>query len=410
MKQNESKRNKTKCFFGWIIEMKSNTTMARIDNVVEVKGRFTRKEIAQQPEMWNRTYEMIKERKSDIEKFFRGLSDKDVDVILTGAGSSAFIGRAVHGIRVPYQQKQGRVIPTTELLTHPEYFLQKEQATLLVSFARSGNSPESLAVVKMLDAYCQDAYHLIITCNEEGELYLMTDNNRSLRILLPPETNDVSLAMTSSFSSMMLAYILTAKVDRLAEEETKINQLAKWGELILSKYEKEIAQIAELEFERAVFLGAGPLLGTAEESHLKLQEMTDGKVMCAFNSFLGFRHGPRAIVNDKTLLVYLFSDDDYSRKYEYDLVRQINDSVKGMAQIAVSHMPLTIEQVAFDLDVRFGSASDSTTEIEYLCVAEIMLAQLLGFYKSLNLGLDPDAPSLSGTISRVVEGVIIYER
>jgi len=384
--------------------------MARIDNVVEVKGKFTRKEIAQQPEMWKRTFEMIRERKSDIEGFFGGFSDKDVDVILTGAGSSAFIGRAVHGIRIQHQQKQGRVIPTTELLTHPEYFLQKDRTTLLVSFARSGNSPESLAVVKMLDNYCLDAYHLIITCNEEGELYLMTDNSRSLRILLPPETNDVSLAMTSSFSSMMLAYILIAKIDRLEEENEKINRLAKWGDVILKKYEKQISQIASKEFERAVFLGAGPLLGIAEESHLKLQELTDGKVMCAFNSFLGFRHGPRAIVNEKTLLVYLFSDDDYSRKYEYDLVRQINQSVKGMAQVAVSHMPVAIEQVAFDVDVCFGEESDSSVEIEYLCVVEIMLAQLLGFYKSMSLGLNPDAPSSSGTISRVVEGVIIYER
>jgi len=384
--------------------------MARIDNVVEVKGKFTRKEIAQQPEMWKRTFEMIRERKSDIEGFFGGFSDKDVDVILTGAGSSAFIGRAVHGIRIQHQQKQGRVIPTTELLTHPEYFLQKDRTTLLVSFARSGNSPESLAVVKMLDNYCLDAYHLIITCNEEGELYLMTDYSRSLRILLPPETNDVSLAMTSSFSSMMLAYILIAKIDRLEEENEKINRLAKWGDVILKKYEKQISQIASKEFERAVFLGAGPLLGIAEESHLKLQELTDGKVMCAFNSFLGFRHGPRAIVNEKTLLVYLFSDDDYSRKYEYDLVRQINQSVKGMAQVAVSHMPVAIEQVAFDVDVCFGEESDSSVEIEYLCVVEIMLAQLLGFYKSMSLGLNPDAPSSSGTISRVVEGVIIYER
>lgn len=377
---------------------------------VDTKGEFTAKEIAQQPIVWKKTFETIESQKIEIENFLERFLDKDVDVVLTGAGSSAFIGNAVYGVRLKHQQKQSRVVPTTELITHPEYFLLPTMPTVLVSFARSGNSPESLAAVQVVDQFCKESYHIVITCDENGKLYTNTDPERTLKILLPPETNDISLAMTSSFSSMTLAFILLTKVDQLEKERAKINELSNWGNVILDKYEGLISDIASIDFERGVFLGSGPLRGTAEESHLKLQELTDGKVICAFNSFLGFRHGPRAIVNDKTLLVYLFSDDPLARKYEYDLVRQINQSEKGIAQVAISHKPVDIDGVTFDLNVCFGEANEENAEIEYLCVAEIMFAQLLGYHKSLNLNLNPDQPSMSGTISRVVEGVIIYNQ
>lgn len=381
----------------------------KTNNNIGVKsGEFTKKEIAQQPHIWKKIFELIHSRKIEIEGFLNKFTDKDTDFILTGAGSSAFIGNAVFGVRLKYQQKPSRVVPNTELITHPEYFLRKNATTVLVSFGRSGDSPESLAAVQTVDNYCEKAFHIIFTCNENGELYLQTDNTRSFRILLPPETNDVSLAMTSSFTSMMLAFILVSKIEWIEQEKKKINELSNCGNSLLHKYETPISEIAKLDFKRAVFLGSGPLIGTAEESHLKLQELTDGQVICAFNSFLGFRHGPRAIVNGDTLLVYLFSDDKNSRNYEFDLVRQINQTKKGLAQIAVSHQPVKINGVKFDLDICLENANGFELEIEYLCVLEVMFSQILGYYKSLSLGLNPDNPSVSGTISRVVEGVKIY--
>jgi tagatose-6-phosphate ketose/aldose isomerase len=371
-------------------------------------GMSTRKEILQQPLMWEKTYGIIRSRKDEITGFL-GRLPSDALVILTGAGSSAFIGNAVVGIMAKYNGRSAQAVPTTELITHPDYYLLPEKSVLLVSFARSGNSPESMAAVGVVDSYCRDAYHIIITCNENGELYRKNASPGILKILLPPETNDTGLAMTSSFSSMMLAFILTAKINDLQEEKDKVTLLAEWGRRILENYDREIKRIAGMDFSRAVFLGSGPLRGTAEESHLKLQELTDGAVICTFNSFLGFRHGPRAVVNDHTLLVYLFSDDIGSRDYEYDLVKQINKGNKGVAQISVAHEPVDIENVTFDLRIDFGTDSDPLACIEYLCIAEVLISQLLGFHKSLYLGLDPDNPSRSGSISRVVEGVKIYK-
>jgi tagatose-6-phosphate ketose/aldose isomerase len=384
--------------------------MKKVENIKDGLGAWTKKEIFHQPEMWEKTYDIIFSHAAEISDFLEKISASgDVDMVLTGAGSSAFVGNAVFGVRMKCQIQPSRVVPTTELITHPDHYLLKERTTVLVSFARSGNSPESIAAVDVVDQYCDNSYYILITCNENGALYQMPSSLKVLKLLLPPETNDVSLAMTSSFTSMMLAFILVAKIDTLTEEKEKVSQLSAWANIILSDYEKLIADIAAVDFKRAVFLGSGPLRGAAEESHLKLQELSDGEVICTFNSFLGFRHGPRAVVNDQTLLVYLFADDEHTRKYEYDLVKQINSSNKGLAQVSVSHKPVNIDGVRFDLELNFGKKDESDADIEYLCVAEVLFAQLLGFYKSIKLGLNPDNPSKSGTISRVVEGVKIYK-
>ena len=370
-------------------------------------GSHTKKEIFQQPLSWKGTFQIIKENKGRILSFFNKVLSDNLDIILTGAGSSAFIGEAVQGELLKRKGFLARPVATTDMLTHPGLFLSKNKKTLLVSFARSGNSPESIAAIRIVNRYCNDPSHIIITCNPEGQLYLETENENTLKLLLPPETNDESLAMTSSFTSMMLAYILITRIDNIDEEEIKVNELGSWIETMLVEKESNIASIASLDFKRVVFLGSGPLQGTAHESHLKVQELTDGYVICKYDTFLGFRHGPKVVINDQTLIVYLFSDDSLARLYEVDLVQQINRGNKGMAQIAISSKPMEIHDFEPTLEICYRGNSD-IMDISYLCIAHVVFAQLLGFYKSVALGLDPDSPSVSGTISRVVEGVNIY--
>lgn len=371
-------------------------------------GFNTKKEILHQPSVWLKTYELISKNAVNIQKFLNDVFSKDVDIILTGAGSSAFIGEAVRGVLLNRKGLITRPVSTTEIVTHPEHYLTSEKRTLLISFARSGNSPESIAAVDIVNKYCCESYHIIITCNSEGKLYKDSNDGNSLKVLLPEETNDISLAMTSSFTSMMLAFILIAKTDSLPEEKSSVDVLSGWISYLLDSYQDKIRELARIDFKRAVFLGSGPLVGTARESHLKLQELTDGHVICKFDSFLGFRHGPKAVINKDTLIVYLMSDDAHAQQYEYDLIRQVNGGNKGMAQVLISRKPVHIEGFYPDLEVSY-STNDKLLDIEYLCIAHVVFAQVLGYYKSLDLGLNPDQPSVSGAISRVVEGVIIYE-
>jgi tagatose-6-phosphate ketose/aldose isomerase len=128
--------------------------------------------------------------------------------------------------------------------------------------------------------------------------------------------------------------------------------------------------------------------------------MTDGKVICKHDSFLGFRHGPRAVTNTRSLVVYLFSNDNKAFQYEIDLVRSISEDQPEVPVVAVGRKIDGIKNLLLDID--FLHANDFTF------IAATLVAQLVSFYQSMFLNLHPDTPSVSGSINRVVQGVTIY--
>jgi tagatose-6-phosphate ketose/aldose isomerase len=376
------------------------------DNISQFRN-YTSREISSQPECWWQTWEYVKREQNTIRRFINKLFDvKDLVVILTGAGSSAFIGIALQGAFQKNTNVLTRAISTTDLVTHPDMFLQKEKPTLLVSFARSGDSPESIAAVNLTNEICREAYHLIITCNENGKLAREMNKENSLVFILPPDTNDRGLAMTASFTSMLLSGILISRINNFQNIEKQVSRLISYGTIILSRYTRKLQEISSQDFRRVVFLGSGPLLGAARESHLKLQELTDGRIICKHDSFLGFRHGPKAVIDKSTLVVYLFSNKKYAEQYEMDLVAEICEQAQGMYAVGISEQPKE-RDLCLDLDIILDDGSGTIDE-EFLAVCHVLPAQILGYYKSLSLGFNPDNPSESGVISRVVQGVKIY--
>jgi tagatose-6-phosphate ketose/aldose isomerase len=181
--------------------------------------------------------------------------------------------------------------------------------------------------------------------------------------------------------------------------------LVSYGENILSKYSEKLLQVAKMNFKRVVFLGSGPLKGIATESHLKLQELTDGKIICKDDSFLGFRHGPKAVIDEHTIIVFLFSSDTYIAQYEDDLVNEICRQNQGKYSIGVQEN--VKNDNCLNLTIKMGDDQETLDE-EFLTICSVLPAQILGYYKSVELGLNPDNPSESGAISRVVQGVNIY--
>ncbi|HEY8396369.1 MAG TPA: sugar isomerase, partial [Flavihumibacter sp.] len=251
----------------------------------------------------------------------------------------------------------------------------------------------------------RELYHLIITCNSNGRLASDLRYGHSHVFLLPSEANDKSLAMTGSFSGMLLSGLLICRIHEIERLKETVQQLCKYGETILTEYYQPLKETAALPFNRAVFLGSGPLKAIANESELKLQELTDGKIVCKFDSFLGFRHGPRAVLHPDTLLVYLFSNNTYVNKYETDLVSAIDKGEKGLYRIGVEEADVAKRPV--DLHIRLNSANTHLEEV-FLCVCAILPAQMIAFFKSIQLGLQPDNPSKNQAITRVVKGVTIY--
>ena len=366
----------------------------------------TYREIRQQPQVWQAAYDLLLARKDEIYAFIAKCLSEGYRVVLTGAGTSAYIGDALEPALNDSLFKGARSVATTDILTAPSNYFSPGDKVLLVSFARSGNSPESVGAVKAVEATAGSVAHIFITCNAEGQLAQMK-GPRILTLLLPPETNDVSLAMTSSYSTMLITCAIIAHINRIEEQKEYISAISGCVQAAMDKYESQIQAMAAHNFKRAVFLGSGPLKGVAEESRLKLQELTDGAVMCAFDSFLGFRHGPKAVVNEETLMVYLLAPDAAVQRYELDLIRQIKAGIAIDSSILIcSRRPESLEADACDLTIETGLPEGLPKC--YVCVSYIFVAQLLGCFKSIDCGLSPDAPSVSGKISRVVEGVTLY--
>src|SRR5699024_3330769 len=170
----------------------------------------TTREIHQQPEVWRALMMDFFKTQETFKDFLTSIYEKhdSVRVIMSGAGTSAFIGDTLVPALAKQQQEkvQFESIPTTDIVSNPTEYLHKHTPTILVSFARSGNSPESVATVQLGKELIDDFYQVVITCNKDGQLVKnIAGDENSITLLTPAEANDQSLAMTSSFSTMILA-------------------------------------------------------------------------------------------------------------------------------------------------------------------------------------------------------------
>ncbi|KQS27848.1 SIS domain-containing protein [Dyadobacter sp. Leaf189] len=365
----------------------------------------TRREILSQPALWEEVYHLVHQQSEAIAGFLNPILEKEqLRIVLTGAGTSGYIGDSAQGTLQKAWQKSVQAVPTTEIVTQPQATFIRSVPTLLISFARSGNSPESVETVKLADQCCDEVYHLIITCNNDGALAHMGAANpdKAYCIILPEATNDKSLAMTSSFTCMLLTALLVANVATIEGSYSKVQHIVAQGKVIFeNKFLLE--SLVQKGFERVVFLGSGEMLGIARECHLKLLELTDGKQVCMSDSFLGFRHGPRAFVNENTLLVYLFSRNPHILRYERDLAEDTARDARSIRSLQIGRAG------GLELPNSNTITLKMDPENEYQMIAATLVGQLMGYYSALHAGLNPDSPSTSGSISRVVQGVNIYQ-
>lgn len=366
---------------------------------------LTAHEIAGQPKLWSDAFLLFQKNISSIKRFLHTAYTQADNIILTGAGTSAFIGLSLEGAFFRNTKIQTRAIATTNIVSHPQDYFNHEQTSLIISFARSGNSPESCAAIELADKFSKKCFHLIITCDENGALAKCKSSNPNYVFVLPEAANDKSLAMTGSYSGMLLTGLMIAYINKTEKIKQQTALVIQAAENILSSGLLTLKQIAAKDFKRAVFLGSGSLFGTATEAALKLQELTDGKIICKEDTYLGLRHGPKAVIDEQTLVVYFFSNNDYVKQYEEDLVNAMKDGNDALYCLGVSEEYKLIKNT--DDQVSFGIQGEKIDE-DFLPVCAIIAGQLLGFYKSIELGLMPDSPSVNGSISRVVQGVNIY--
>jgi tagatose-6-phosphate ketose/aldose isomerase len=365
---------------------------------------WTAREIAQQPAMLRKTHARLGAGKEPLERFLRPLLARaDMRVILTGAGTSAFIGECLAPCLGATLARRVEAIATTDLVSAPSLYLEAGTPTLLVSFGRSGNSPESVAAVDLASRFVPDIHHLAITCNPQGALArAVAVAGKGVTILLPEETHDQSFAMTSSFSCMLYAALAAlAGVDGMAG---RIERIAQAVDAVLATQANAMQALAAKGHERVVYLGSHIFKGLAREAALKLLELTDGGMIAIHDSSLGFRHGPKTIVNNRTLVVIFLSNHAYTRRYDLDLLEEIRRDGRSGGLLAIAArdegIPTGVERIVVPA---LADAEDVDLLIPY-----IVAPQMFAFEASLKRGLAPDNPNVSGTVSRVVQGVRIH--
>ena len=364
---------------------------------------WTAREIAQQPQLWSDIARLVTGESALGAFLQQQRSGEPRRVLLTGAGTSSFIGECLAPALASHGWSHAEAIATTDIVASPASFLVRDTPTLVVHFARSGNSPESVAAMELAERCIDRCYHLIVTCNQEGELYRRARTMRNAYgLLLPAACNDQSFAMTSSFTGMLLAAGTALQV--LPANDARAALLSALGTQVLDSGLPLVRRLVRARFERVVYLGSKELKGLAREAALKMLELTDGRVIAIADSPLGFRHGPKTILNGSTLVVVFLSNDAHARRYELDLLSELRrDGVAG----CVIALTGRADGVA-DID-RLALAGDAAalSDLE-LCLPYAVFAQALGMLRSLSLGLSPDSPNAAGTVNRVVQGVSIY--
>ena len=379
------------------------------EELLELGAEITTREIYQQPDVWKEAFEAYQEKREEITAFLQDIAAKHdyIKVILTGAGTSAYVGDTlVPYFKEVYDERKWNfnAIATTDIVTNPQTYLKKEVPTVLVSFARSGNSPESVATVDLAKALVDELYQVTITCAAEGELALQAHgDDRNLLLLQPAASNDAGFAMTSSFTSMMLTALLVFDPTEFAVKAERFEVLSSLARKVLDNV-ADVKELVDLDFNRVIYLGAGPFFGLAHEAQLKILELTAGQVATMYESSVGFRHGPKSLINEDTVVLVFGTTTDYTRKYDLDLVREVAGDQIARRVVLLSDQAFGLENVKEVVLGCGGVLNDVYRVFPY-----IVYGQLFALLTSLKVGNRPDTPSPTGTVNRVVQGVIIHE-
>jgi len=348
--------------------------------------QFTLQEILRQPHLWPSTPERVL---SALKRLQLPVDLQHARVLLTGAGTSAYAASAI-----AMAWPRALAVPTTDLLIDAQRYLL--DVDVVISLARSGDSPESTAVVERVRALRPDILQLAIVCNENGAL---SHSPLDGLIVLDPRTNDHSLVMTSAFSNLVLAGLALAQPDATAET---VGQFSQRAAALLPDIDRACQAAAARVQDRVVVLSSSPLLGWAREAGLKALEMTAGRFSLVTETFLGLRHGPMSFLRPDTLVLCLLSSDPVRRLYETDLLSELR--MKKIGCLIGIADPAASEDLFDGIIPAVAPQANDALRTPY----EILGPQLLGYHLSLRIGLNPDDPSPSGIIHRVVQGVRIH--
>ena len=374
----------------------------------ELGAYATTSEIIQQPDIWLDTFDVYAQHAEEVRAFLESARPAEggrVTVVFTGAGSSEYVGNTCSPYLRSVVRGHGfdfKPVASTDLVSAPTQFLSPDDPTVLVSFARSGNSPESLAAIEVVRMVCTSVKFLNITCAPDGRLATEMQGDPNALTLLLPEANDDGFAMTGSYSCM---YLLATLLFDPSDDDSKrawVEAASRLGRDVLRR-EEQVSSFVEGDFSRVTYLGSGTLGGLAQEAQLKILELAAGETATSFGTSMGYRHGPKSFVDGSTLVFLFVSNDPYTRQYDLDMLNEIK--ADGICKRVVA-----IEQDAGPLfdGVSFDLSGEEALPDGYLVLPFIVFGQTIALHNSIRVGDTPDTPSPTGQVTRVVHGVTIH--
>lgn len=394
---------------------------------------WTAREICEQPKAWSEALALLESQRERINSWLGPLLvDKELRIVLAGAGSSSFVAATLAPWLTKKLQRRVDAVSTTDFVSRPDVLAVNDAPTLLISFARSGDSPESLATVKLADSILKDCWHLAFTCNPEGGLAkLLSERSDSLCLFMPEGTNDQSFAMTSSYTSMLVACAtLFTRVGGCLIYAIRAAQKQ------LDSFVSRARDLANRPFERFIVLGSGCLNATAREAGLKCMELTNGLVIAMSDTPLGFRHGPKSVVDEKTFVVLLGSMEPYTSQYDLDLLAELYADQKAGTIVTLSTDAFSKAFKKHDIESVSSARNVSTNQIQkalrhktdleiitisltdetmpsgfddfWVSLPYLIFCQMLAFFKAQALSVAADNPCPTGEVNRVVQGVTIH--
>ena len=371
----------------------------------------TPKEIAQQPETWQTTFAIFEREQERLRGLLEsagvtGMPEQRPAVMLIGAGTSDYIGRS---LALLLRQKWGCEViacASTDLLPNLEDYVVTGRNYLWISFSRSGDSPEGVAVLEQAVEKYPNIAHLVITCNPKARMIEICSSHPHVEVIvLDDAVNDRSLAMTSSFTNMVVMGHCLAHAWSLAEYKALLLRLRAAADALLLSGFILAEKLASLDLPRLCLVGTGPLAAVAAESALKVLEMSAGQVKTMSETTLGLRHGPMAALDPGTVFICFASSDARRIGYAADLLREIDSKqitatrvVVGPQSASRTLRPLCDEYLPIEAEIPDA----------YRPIVDVLFGQMLGLCTSMHHDLKPDAPSPGGVINRVVQEFAIY--
>ncbi len=298
--------------------------------------------------------------------------------VFTGCGTSYYLAQTASLLFERLTGIPSQAVPASEIIIFPQHVFNVKSDYLVIPISRSGTSTEVVMAAQMVKNRLKIPT-LAVSCSPDSRLI-----QEATHAITFPFEKEESVIMTGSFTSMLLAIVHLAAT--YAEDRTllaQMNKLPDTAQAVVQTSEPQIKDIAfHADIDNFVFLGQGPYFGIANESALKIQEMSISHSQ-SYHA-LEYRHGPKSTASPQTLITFLFSESGLAM--EADLLKDVKQLGAKTLALTSAHMIEECHRADYILDIPPGYG-DILTPVLYM-----PFLQLLGYYKAIAKNLNPDTP------------------